>query len=712
MPDATRHEHPPDPFYIAATAQLMERAARVLKAADTFGVFDVKGDIVTAEHAAEGIFHEDTRYLSEFRMRIAGGDFLLLGSTVSEEATLAVDFTNPDVMRQGRVAVPRELLHVLRTKRLEPGLCRETLRFHNYGAERLQLPLSFSFAADFRDIFEVRGMTRVRRGEHHPDRVEHNGVVLAYTGLDGRRRETVLRFDPAPRRIGGGTAQFQIDLGPGEDSTLEIEIRCGAAGAARAGAARHAVRRHTAWITTDNALFNEWVARSRADIDMLVTETPQGPYPYAGIPWFSTAFGRDALIAAYLSLWVDPELARGVLAYLAARQATEVDPAIDAQPGKILHEVRNGEMAALREVPFGLYYGSIDSTPLFVMLAAAYWERTGDVEFVRALWPNIEAALHWIDRYGDLDGDGFLEYARESENGLVNQGWKDSNDSVFHEDGELAEPPIALVEVQAYAYAAKMGAVRLARALGRTLDAQRFFAEAMELRVRFERAFWCEELGSYALALDGQKRRCCVRASNAGHALLCGIASKDRAQRVAAGLMDDAGFSGWGIRTVAAGMARYNPMSYHNGSIWPHDNALIGIGLGRYDLKGDLMRVLSGMFDATVAIELHRLPELFCGFPRRPAFGPISYPVACSPQAWASATVFALVGACLGVAFDAERREVQFRRPVLPSFINELCVHDLRLGDASVDVLFRRHISDVAVNVVRRTGEIGIVVTS
>jgi glycogen debranching enzyme len=317
-----------------------------------------------------------------------------------------------------------------------------------------------------------------------------------------------------------------------------------------------------------------------------------------------------------------------------------------------------------------------------------------------------------MERWGDLDGDGFLEYVRESANGLVNQGWKDSNDSVFHADGALAEPPIALAEVQAYAYAARMSAMRLARALGENDLAKELFAAAMELRDRFEHAFWCEDLGTYALALDGSKRPCRVRSSNAGHALLCGIAGIERGTRVASGLMDEAGFSGWGIRTIASGTARYNPMSYHDGSIWPHDNALIGMGFARYDLKDELIRLLTGLFEAAVAMDLRRLPELFCGFPRRNSVGPTAYPVACSPQAWSSAAVFGLVGACLGVSFAPELKQIRFRRPVLPAFLDELRVDGLRLGEAEVDLLFRRHVNDVAVNVVRREGEVEITVTS
>jgi glycogen debranching enzyme len=709
MPDTIQGPAPPDKFHIAATAQVMERRARVLKSGDSFVLCDVKADICASHHAAEGLFHEDTRFLCDFRMLIAGGELLLLGSTVTEDGRLTVDLTNPDILRGNSVAVPRERLHVMRTKQLTPGCCREQLRFENYGDERLALPLTFEFGADFHDIFEVRGTHREARGTRHEDRLLGDGVVMSYTGLDGIRRETQLLLHPAPKRLAPGLATYELALAPGETWTVDVETRCESGMENEAGAPTGRV---CSGVVSSNALFNEWVQRSRADLDMLTTETPEGPYPYAGIPWFSTAFGRDGLVTALQTLWLDPGLTRGVLKFLAANQATEIDPVNDAQPGKILHETRRGEMARLKEVPFERYYGSVDSTPLFVMLAAGYWERTGDLETVRALWPNVEAALGWIDRWGDQDGDGFVEYARENPDGLVNQGWKDSNDSVFHEDGHLAEPPIALVEVQAYTYAAKLGAVRLARALGMTDLARQLFGAAVELRERFERAFWCEDLDTYALALDGAKKPCRVRSSNAGHALLCGIAHEDRARRVAATLADGSSFSGWGIRTIAEGAARFNPMSYHNGSIWPHDNGLIGMGLGRYDLKAPLLQVLGGLFDATITMDLRRLPELFCGFPRRPALGPTSYPVACSPQAWSSATCFGLIGACLGVSFAADTRQICFRRPVLPHFIDELLVERLALGDAEVDVLFRRHVSDVAVNVVRRKGDVEVIVIS
>src|SRR5690606_31828276 len=282
------------------------------------------------------------------------------------------------------------------------------------------------------------------------------------------------------------------------------------------------------------------------------------------------------------------------------------DPDADAEPGKILHEMREGEMALLGEVPFRRYYGSVDSTPLFVAVAGAYYERTGDLDTIRAIWPNIKAALAWVDRYGDRDGDGFVEYGRRSEQGLANQGWKDSADSVFHADGRLAQGPIALVEVQAYVYAAKRAAAAIARALGEHGYGVALDTQAEALRVQFEAAFWDEELGTYVVALDGDKRPCRVRTSNAGHTLLSGIADPERARRVAAGLLSNAFYCGWGIRTVAAGEALYNPMSYHNGSVWPHDNALIAMGLARYRLNDAILRIMDGLFAAATHMDLRR----------------------------------------------------------------------------------------------------------
>jgi glycogen debranching enzyme len=705
-------------YYILATSSRADDRALVLKQGDTFAVFDHYGDVVPFGLGEQGLYHEGTRHLSRLELRLNGHRPLLLSSTVKQENELiAVDLTNPDLMDEGTVRLPRDSVHVLRSKFLWDAACYESWRITNHGLSPVRFALELGFEADFADVFEVRGVRRARRGRVLPARVDSQSVELSYEGLDDVVRTTHLIFSKRPAVLRESLARYDLELPRQATFEFVVAVSCdrradpGAFDEAfrQASAGLTAARKHWSTVATSNDQFNDWLSRSTVDLHMMITQTPEGPYPYAGVPWFSTVFGRDGVITALELLWVYPQLARGVLCYLAATQATGVDPSCDAEPGKILHETRRGEMAALGEIPFGRYYGSVDATPLFVMLAGAYYQRTGDRALIEALWLNIERALDWIDRYGDLDGDGFVEYERRSPDGLVQQGWKDSGDSVFHADGQIAEPPIALCEVQGYVYAAKRRAAALATLLGHGGRAAALEREARILRERFDEAFWCEDLGSYALALDGHKRPCRVRASNAGHCLFTQIASPKRASRIAGRLFEDDLFSGWGIRTLAASERRYNPMSYHNGSVWPHDNALIAAGLASYGFTSLAGRLLSHFFDASLFVEIRRMPELFCGFARRPGEGPTRYPVACMPQAWAAGAVYLMLEACLGMSIDAPARRIAFNRATLPAWLNQVRLENLSIGGASLDLLLERHPYDVGVRALRRADDVEIV---
>jgi glycogen debranching enzyme len=708
-------------YEVQAASEVVDLHDQVLKSGETFAVFDQHGDIRPDGHGEEGIYHRGTRHLSGLLLRLAGQRPLLLGATSRwDNSRLSVDLTNPDLGRGPR-RLPHSNLHVARTKVLANGTYRERIVVRNFARRQVSIGLAIRYQADFADLFEVRGMRRPRRGSLLSPRASGRQVLLRYRGLDGVLRRTRIGFSRQPVSIDGAEARFALEIPQRSATTVEVAVTCEASGSARRalppfdealtnGRRQLAlVMRGSAGIITSNEVFNDWLHRSVADVAMLTSRTPLGLYPYAGVPWFSTPFGRDGLVTGLQTLWMAPQLARGVLGFLAATQADRVQPQQDAEPGKILHETRDGEMAALGEVPFGHYYGSHDATPLFVILAAEYWRRTGDRATAAALWPHVERALTWMDRYGDPDGDGFLEYARRNDSGLVQQGWKDSYDSIFHADGALAEPPIALCELQAYAYAARIGAADLAAALGHPRRAAALREAAAALRVRFDEAFWDDELGSYVLALDGAKRPCRVRASNAGHALLAGIALGERAERVATTLLSDASYSGWGIRTVAAGEARYNPMSYHNGSVWPHDNSLIGLGLARYGRGADAVRILSGLFDASRQFDLARMPELFCGFSRRDGEGPTRYPVACAPQAWAAGAIFMLLQASLGLEIDASANCVRVRDPRLPPFLHDVMIRGLRVGGGSVDLGFERTGESVRVSVLRERGGIEVV---
>jgi glycogen debranching enzyme len=702
--------------FVPGVVSLAASSRRTLKHGDTFAMFDEFGDVLEVEHSPYGLFHHDTRYLSRLHFTLEGHRPLMLSSTVqTDNVTLDVDLTNPDIFTGGELALGKDTFHVARAKFLWQAGCYELFTVTSYSERPTRLRLALEFDADFADLFEIRGHRRERRGEVRAEVRGPTEVAFVYGSLDGVPRSTRICFSAAPTTLDPDSAEFELELPARGRRAIGVTVRCehGAQPSpdkrfftALRQARRSAVaaRASLPAIESSNNVFNSVLSRSAADLAMLMTETPHGPYPYAGVPWFSTAFGRDGLITALEMLWFDPSIARGVLRFLAAHQARGEDASADMEPGKILHEVRECELARLGEVPFGRYYGSVDSTPLFVALAGQYWQRTRDRQTLEELWPAVRAALGWMARSGDRDKDGFLDYGRRHESGLRNQGWKDSEDAVFHADGRLAEPPIALCEVQGYAFLAYREAALLAFELGEKALSEELEEEADRIASRFEVSFWCEELGTYAIALDGSGERCRVRSSNAGQLLFSGMVRPERAARVVKDLFSPDFFSGWGIRTLGERERRFNPTSYHNGSVWPHDNALIALGLARYGHNAEALALTTALFDAAAHMHLRRLPELFCGFDRKRGKAPTLYPVACAPQAWAACAPLALIQACLGLEVDAASETVRLRQPRLPQFLESLVVRRLSVGRSKLDLMFRRQDASVAVTLLSREG--------
>lgn len=705
-----------------ADSSLTDERIRVLKHGDTFAVFDQYGNIRPIATGEDGVYFEGTRFLSCFLLELEGTRPFFLSSTVRDDNDqLVVSLTNPDMCCKNQHHLPLGSLHIARRIFLLDGCCYQEIAIENFSRERVETSIRILAGADYADIYEIRGMARPARGLDLPVTLGETTAVHRYRGLDGVVRRTTITYPPAAAVTAAG-GEFELALDPGKQLRIHISASCEVEGSTKPavltfdeGRSRvlsqiAAHKADSCGIRSSNGQFQAWTNRAFSDLHMMTTMLPTGPFPYAGVPWFNTPFGRDGIITAFECLWFWPELARGVLTYLAQTQASSVVPEEDAEPGKILHETRKGEMAALREMPFGRYYGSVDGTPLFVLLAGAYYERTGDLRFVKEIWPNVQAALRWIEQFGDRDGDGFVEYDRLASSGLLHQGWKDGDDAIFHADGGISAGPIALCEVQGYVYGAWRAAGALATALGDTAQSADYARKGERLQQEFSRAFWCEELGTFAIALDGQKNPCRVRASNAGQCLFTEIASPDQARRVAEGLLRAESFSGWGIRTIAEGQSRYNPMAYHNGSVWPHDNALIALGFARYGLTAEVLRVFRGQFEAAMYFDLHRMPELFCGFSQHAGEGPVQYPVACSPQAWSAASVFLLIQASLGMTIDGVRGRLSFVRPALPEFLDELRFANLRVAASVVDLVFRRYAQDVSVNVVRRQGNLEVIV--
>jgi glycogen debranching enzyme len=694
-----------------------------VKEGETFIYSDTEGNLDDRKDFGLGLYHRDTRFLSHFMMRLSGRQPVLLSSSDERCYMAVVDLTNPDLYEDDRRTVPQQTLNVRRIRAID-GRLLERVRVQNYNPFPVVVDLEFSFGADFADIFEVRGLARETRGWFEPPRAEGRAAEFAYRGRDGIRRVTRIELgsDPARLEVSGHLVQASFRLALGAKQTrivsLSVEPIVGEERppAQELDAAVHRLRRsYQEWerestrVVTDNELFNELLDRGLRDLRALYTPSGDGGILTAGIPWYVTMFGRDALIASHQVLTVNPRLARDALRYLAAHQGTERNDWRDEEPGKIMHEVRSGELARAGVLPHNPYYGSVDSTPWFLILFAQYFRWTGDVELAGSLLPAAEAALRWIDQEGDIDGDGFVEYLSRSPHGIRNQGWKDSGDSIVHADGTLAEPPIALVEVQAYVYLAKLRMADVFEALGDPARGQELRHQAAALRKQFQDAFWMEDERYFAAALDAGKRQVRTIVSNPGHALYCDIADADRAEHVARRLLAPDMFSGWGVRTMSAQAPTYNPMSYHNGSVWPHDNALIAAGLKRYGFVRGTNRVATALFDAAIGANYMRLPELFCGFARRTPNRPVSYPIACSPQAWAAGSPFLILQAMLGLSARAHQNLLTVNKPQLPPWLNTVELRGLRVGSSRLSLVFRREGEITAFSLLSREGDVRVV---
>ena len=710
-------------YHILAAAAVADQPKLVLKHDGAFLVADRRGDMPAVPEGSFGFYADDTRFLQRLELRVHGRPPILLNATLGGESwESAIDLTNPDFVEGERVTLPSRMVRISRRLTIFEKCLYQLVTLESYARERHEIALTWDFGSDFADVFEVRGHRRPVRGVSQPPSVRGAEVSLSYRGRDGIVRTTRLEFDPVPARLEPASARYLVRLEPKARVEIAVSVSAITGGSlsppplscAQAHARRSAVvdglRRDTTRIASDHEGFHRWVDRARDDLHLLVTSSPDGPVPYAGIPWYVAPFGRDSLIAAMQMLPFEPEIARGTLRFLARHQARVEDEFTDQEPGKILHELRLGEMAVCREVPFIPYFGSVDATPLFVMLLADYVRWTGDLDLARELWPSVERALGWMAGFGTGEEPGYLRYERQSPRGLENQGWKDSHDAIMHASGELAPPPIALVEVQGYQFAALEGAATVAEQIERADLAAPLRARAQRLRTRFEADFWMGEEGFYALALDGQGDPSRVVTSNPGHCLWTGIVAPGRADTVTQRLMRSDMFGGWGLRTLALGERLYNPMSYHNGSVWPHDTAIAAVGMRRYGFLDPFLRLTTALFEAVLNFSGCRMPELFCGFAREPGHGPTRYPVACEPQAWSAGVVFHLVAGMLGLEPSAAENRLTLDRPGLPPWLRYLEVHDLRVGKSRVTLRAVQGREGAAVELLAREGDVELVV--
>ncbi|WP_027166069.1 glycogen debranching N-terminal domain-containing protein [Mesorhizobium sp. WSM3224] len=703
--------------------------AVTVKSLDLYYVVASGGQIPLKGEHGFGLYFHDCRFLGGYRMALAGLAPIVLASTAQKGYAALFELTNPELHFDGEESIPKDELGIRWERILDAGqtCVREVLTIQNFGHTAHGFPLTLQFRAGFEDIFDVRGLVRQDLGRAERPTWRDGRLHFVYHGADRMRRTATIAFSPPPDATHETTAEFRIDVPAGEARTIAVTIELrevseeaeanhlnqrpaiildNLAENLRAGS-QEWLELHTKF-DSDSLLLNGIMERSLRDLAMLRSDWANREYFAAGVPWFVALFGRDSLIVALEMLAFQPEIAAQTLRLLASYQGTRTDRWREEQPGKIPHELRVGELARAGDVPHARFYGTVDATPLFLLLLGRHAAWTGDLGLFRELREPVERALRWIARAGDKHGEGYLKYRSTAESGLINQGWKDSADAIVRADGSLARPPIALVEVQGYVFAAKHAIAELYKRAGDRNRAKQLRQEAEGLRARFNRDFWCEDHGAFALALEARGRQVAVVSSNPGHALWCGIADRDKGRRSVARLMHDDMFNGWGVRTLATSERRYNPVGYHLGTVWPHDNALVAAGCREYGEDDAALRIFTGIAEAAIHFRHHRLPEAMAGFPRADFQTPVHYPVACHPQAWAAGAAPFLLTACLGLEPDGFANKLRIVRPRMPGFVNRIELRGLRVGKGSADLEFRRTDDGAEVDILQTSGQLTV----
>jgi glycogen debranching enzyme len=698
------------------------RAARLaIKEGDLFLFTNELGQVPGAENSALGLYYRDTRYLSRYELTIAGRQPVLLSAGAERGYASTVELTNLEARTADGHVLPQASVHVRRTRFVSDRLY-ELLRVRNYHRREVELIVDLHFDADFADLFEVRGSRRRRRGSRLAPLADEGTLTLSYLGLDEITRQTIVRFHDRPDSIKQTRARFRLRLPPGERAVIRYDVQVigpeapgedGGEFNERMGALRH---EHERWesdvtaIATDNEQVNRALRRGQEDLRLLSTVIDGERVPLAGVPWFVAPFGREMAFVGLETLLLDLRWARSAVSFLARRQGTQDSAFREEQPGKIMHELRRGELAAIRAVPHTPYYGSVDATALWLLLVAELAVWTGDLDGFELRTPAVDAALAWIDGPGDPDGDGFVEYERRSRVGLRSQGWRDSFDAVVHADGTAAEGPVALAETQGYVYYAKRRLAAVYGQLGDVERAERLSRDAARLKRAFNERFWMEDEGFFAMALDGQKHQVKPVCSTIGRALWSRIVAEEHIPAVVRRLMAPDMFSGWGVRTLSKQSRSYNPVSFYNGSVWPFDTALIANGLKKHGYVQEANRLAWALVEMATAHEYARLPEMVCGLTRQASDHPVSFPMACSPDANSAAALVLVLQSMLGIYAQAEENIVYVHNPVLPRWLGEVTLSNLLVGRTTMRLRFRREGGQTSFSVLDKQGPGRIVV--